>query len=309
MKQIQCYKDLKLNSSDEIFKYLLDTLKDSIYTWDYFTDFEKCIFNVKKFEKELNELNTLINIESKSIDNKLLEIVNNNYKVKEALLLLLALRIDKLKDTAIIEDFNLLESNNKYNLFKSKNFLLKDEQKELLNFFEESGLKKFFIDKEVSNLIDYCKGVEVGMDTNARKNRTGDSMEKICESYIEKLCDKNEYDYISQATANKIESKFGRKIKLDKINRRFDFAINTSENCYLVEVNFYSGGGSKLKATAGEYKELSNLLNEQGLEFIWITDGKGWNTAKTALRETFNHNDYIFNLNMVKDGVLEQVIK
>lgn len=309
MKQIQYYKDLKLNSSDEIFKYLLENLKDSIYTWDYFTDFKKTMSNVKKYETELKSLNVLFDIKSTDIDNKLLEIVNNNYKVKEALLLLLALRMDKLKDTAIIEDFDSLESNNKHNLFKSKNPLSKNEEKDLLKFFEESGLKKFFVDKEVSSLIDYCKGIEVGMDTNARKNRTGNSMEKICESYIEKLCNKKGYEYISQATASKIESKFGRTIKLDRINRRFDFAINTNKNCYLVEVNFYSGGGSKLKATAGEYKELSDLLNQQGLGFIWITDGKGWTTAKTALRETFNHNDYIFNLDMVKYGVLEQVIR
>ena len=95
MKQIQYYKDFKLNSLDEIFEYLVNTLKDSIYTWNYFTHFGKCISNVKRFEKELNELNTLINIESESMDHKLLQIVNNNYKVKEALLLLIALRIDK----------------------------------------------------------------------------------------------------------------------------------------------------------------------------------------------------------------------
>ena len=157
--------------------------------------------------------------------------------------------------------------------------------------------------------MDYCKGIEVGMDTNARKNRTGTSMETICETYVKKLCDKYGYSYISQATADKIKSEFGRTIHLDKINRRFDFAINTPKNCYLVEVNFYSGGGSKLKATAGEYKEVSDMLESQGLKFIWFTDGKGWNTAKTALRETFEHNDYIFNLDMIKDGVLEEVIK
>lgn len=309
MKQIQYYKDLKLNSSDEIFKYLLENLKDSIYTWDYFTDFKKSMSNVKKYETELKSLNVLFDIKSTDIDNKLLEIVNNNYKVKEALLLLLALRMDKLKDTAIIEDFDSLKSNNKYNLFKSKNPLSKNEEEDLLKFFKESGLKNFFINKEVSNLIDYCKGVEVGMDTHARKYRTGFGMEKICESYIEKLCSKKGYQYISQATASTIKIKFGRTIKLDRINRRFDFAINTNKNCYLVEVNYYSVGGSKLKATAGEYKELSDLLNKQGLEFIWITDGKGWNTAKTALRETFDYNDYIFNLNMVNDGILEQVIR
>lgn len=309
MKQINYYKKLGLTSSDEIFEHLINTLKDSIYTWDYFTDFEKSMSNAKKYKKELNQLNDLLNEDEISIEQKFLQIVNNNYKTKEALLLLLALRKDKLKDVAIIEDFETLNSKNKYTLFTSKVVLTKDEEKDLLKFFVESGLKKFFVDKEVNSLLDYCKGIEVGMDTNARKNRTGTSMETICETYVKKLCDKYGYSYISQATADKIKSEFGRTIHLDKINRRFDFAINTPKNCYLVEVNFYSGGGSKLKATAGEYKEVSDMLESQGLKFIWFTDGKGWNTAKTALRETFEHNDYIFNLDMIKDGVLEEVIK
>lgn len=309
MKQINYYKKLGLTSSDEIFEHLINTLKDSIYTWDYFTDFEKSMSNAEKYKKELNQLNTLINTDVKSIEQKFLQIVNNNYKTKEALLLLLALRKDKLKDVAIIEDFETLNSKNKHSLFTSKVALTKEEEKDLLKFFEESGLKKFFVNKEVNSLLDYCKGIEVGMDTNARKNRTGTSMETMCETYVKKLCDKYGYSYISQATAAKIKSEFGITIHLDKINRRFDFAINTPSNCYLIEVNFYSAGGSKLKATAGEYKELSDMLSTQGLGFIWFTDGKGWNTAKTALQETFEHNDYIFNLDMIKDGVLEEVIK
>lgn len=309
MKQINYYKKRGLISSNEIFEHLINTLKDSIYTWDYFTNFEKSMSNAEKYKKELNQLNNLINEDETNIEQKFLQIINNNYKTKEALLLLLALRKDKLKDVSIIDDFETLNSKNKHTLFTSKLALTKDEEKDLLKFFEESGLKKFFVNKEVNSLLDYCKGIEVGMDTNARKNRTGTSMETICETYVKKLCDKYGYNYISQATAAKIKAKFGRIIHLDKINRRFDFAINTSTNCYLIEVNFYSAGGSKLKATAGEYKELSDMLKKQGLGFIWFTDGKGWNTAKTALQETFEHNDYIFNLNMIKDGVLEEVIK
>ena len=77
----------------------------------------------------------------------------------------------------------------------------------------------------------------------------------------------------------------------------------------LSEVNFYSGGGSKLKATAGEYKDLHDLITNQGFELIWITDGVGWNTSKTAINETFIHNDYILNLKMLADGVLNEIVK
>ncbi|MFH1656385.1 MAG: DpnII family type II restriction endonuclease, partial [Candidatus Nealsonbacteria bacterium] len=42
------------------FKKLIDTLQESIFTWDYFTDFEKVKKNVEKIERELNLLNSLI---------------------------------------------------------------------------------------------------------------------------------------------------------------------------------------------------------------------------------------------------------
>lgn len=37
-----------------------------------------------------------------------------------------------------------------------------------------------------NNPVDYVMGVEVGMDRNARKNRTGDVMKDIVESYLVK---------------------------------------------------------------------------------------------------------------------------
>ena len=64
-------------------------------------------------------------------------------------------------------------------------------KKELLIFFKETGLKEFFESKIVKNLVDYCIGVEVGFDTNARKNRTGTLMENIVGKYLETFCAKN----------------------------------------------------------------------------------------------------------------------
>ena len=309
MKRINYYDNKNLKNNDEVFDYLIDTLIESIYTWDYFTQFDKCISNAEVFKKELNLLNTLLGLDEDKIEDKLISIINENPNVKKALLLLVALRPVKLKETAIINDFETLTSSNKFELFTKKGTLSKEDEKDILYFFKETGLQKFFMNKEVSSLLDYCKGVEVGLDTNARKNRSGQIMESICERFVEEFCEKNNFKYIAQATSKRIQEVFNIELKMDKMERRIDYAIKTSNNLYLIEVNYYSGGGSKLKATAGEYKELSDFIKAQGYEFIWITDGKGWNTAKAPLKETFEHDDYIFNLNMIKDGVLEEVIK
>jgi hypothetical protein len=109
-----------------------------------------------------------------------------------------------------------------------------------------------------------------------------------------------------------IESQFkkwGLHLPLDKSNRIVDFIINKNGKLIWVETNFYSAGGSKLKSTAGEYKDLFKFCKENNIDFVWITDGNGWISTKKPLRETFNLTDYIINLNMIKNGVLKEIIQ
>lgn len=115
--------------------------------------------------------------------------------------------------------------------------------------------------------------------------------------------------FIVQATQKKIFDKFQIEIPVDKSSRRFDFAVKTKNKLYLIEVNYYSGGGSKLKAVAGEFISVNNLLsNNNNIGFIWITEGMGWYTAKQPLRETFDKIDHTINLNMIENGILEEIL-
>jgi len=135
-------------------------------------------------------------------------------------------------------------------------------------------------------------------------------MEMIAELFIKKICTENNYRYISQATARKIEEVLGYKVSIDKSERSFDFAIDNGFKLYLIETNYYGGGGSKLKSVAGEFTALFNYLKKETPEhgFIWITDGIGWRTTERPLRESFDKVDYILNLDMVQNGILEDVI-
>ena len=287
---------------------LKNTLQDSIFTWDYFTDFDKVVLNVKKVEKELNILNYLIG--KKDIENEFIKLIEEYPKIRKALPLLIAVRKDKLKDTPIITDIdNLITENKQYIFYDELNDKIKEE---LLLFFEETGLKNIFKNEYVKNLVDYCFGVEVGFDTNARKNRTGTLMENLVSKFLEDFCEDNSnFSYIEQATQKRIKECFDYDIVIDKNSRRFDFALynNINNKIYLIEVNYYSGGGSKLKATAGEYQYLYDFLKTQNIDFIWVTDGKGWLTALNPLEETFNHNEYVINLEMLKKDILKEITK
>jgi len=77
---------------------------------------------------------------------------------------------------------------------------------------------------------------------------------------------------------------------------------------YLIETNYYSGGGSKLKSVAGEFSNLFSVVKNDDVGFIWVTDGKGWLTSKRPLLEAFNIVDYIININMINNGLLDEIL-
>jgi len=171
------------------------------------------------------------------------------------------------------------------------------------------GLFNFIQNKGIQSLKDYSYGVEVGLDTNGRKNRGGSAMELLVEKLITPILLSHNCSFIVQGTQKEVFKKWGLHLPLDKSNRIVDFIINKNGKLIWVETNFYSAGGSKLKSTAGEYKDLFKFCKENNIEFVWITDGNGWISTRKPLKETFELTDYLLNLNMIKNGFFEDIIK
>ncbi len=280
------------------FNNLIATFKSSIKTWDYFVNWKKVFGNSSNLEITLNKLNYLLGKENLKEEFK--KLYSSNPDIIKALPVLLAVRENKL------EVFDKITKNSEFFDFSGTE---KDSEK-YYEFLEKSGLARLFQKDGVKNLVDYVMGIEVGLDSNGRKNRGGSLMEEIVESFINELCNKNGFEYLSQARATAIKSKWGVDVKVDKSERSFDFAVFNPKNkkIKLFEVNFYNGGGSKLKAVCGEFKSLHTELKEQNIDFIWITDGLGWFTTKRPLEETYNHNEYVFNLNMLEAGILDKLV-
>ncbi|MFP4514818.1 MAG: type II restriction endonuclease [Parcubacteria group bacterium] len=302
MKFLDFYKNkLNCKTEDEVFNYLISNLQTSISDWSFFVDWEKVKNHISNIETELNILNSVLG--KSDLDNKFIQIIKEYPKTKKALLILIAVRHEKLKERPILNFNDGLNVEVKDYIFDIKKELTPKIQKELLRFFHESGLKRIFYDKNIKNLVDYCFGVEVGMDTNARKNRGGHNMEDIVEDFIKNICKKNNYKYLKEATSEKIKKEWGYDVPVDKSSRRYDFVVDNGKELFIFETNFYGGGGSKLKSTAGEYRNLFDVLKGK-YKFIWITDGLGWKTTAKPLRETFNHNDYLFNLSMLENNIL-----
>lgn len=306
MKNIISYeKRLGCRESQEVFNYLINTLKETIRGWDYFVDWAKIFKKVGNIELLLNLMNYLIGKEN--IEDEFKYLLKQYPEVASVIPILIACRE---KTFTVLDPNGDSIFNYKEYMFKKKKRLSQEEVDNITEFASKAGILYLLKNIKIKNIVDYVTGIEVGLDTNARKNRSGTSMELLLEIFIKKICEKYNFKYIDQATAARIKREFGYDVSVDKSDRRFDFAIDNKKRLHLIEVNYYSGGGSKLKATAGEYKALYDFIksgNEDHV-FIWITDGKGWLTARNPLQETFNHIDYVLNLDMVEKGLLEDIL-
>ncbi len=298
MKYIEKYKSMGILSENAALEYLLSNLKDRIRTYDFFVAWEKVLGNISKIEVALNIMNTLIGKDD--IANKLKKLIKEYPEVVPVIPLLIAIRGKSIKVADLGGDIE-------YSFTKKKTYT-NEEIDKIVFFADKSGLLNVIADKSIKNLVDYSIGVEVGLDTNARKNRSGTAMENLTEVYVKAICEKHNFRYIAQATASKIKEHFGKEVSTDKANRAFDFAIDTGKMLYLLEVNYYGSGGSKLKSVAGEFSKLFSLVKNDTTGFIWVTDGEGWQTAKRPLSETFNVTDYVMNINMIEQGLLEEIV-
>ncbi len=284
--------------ADRDFNSWLATMTDTIASWKYYTDFEKVYENVNRLKRELYLLNTLIG--SENIKSEFLSLIEDYPNVLKAIPILIA----KREKTIIIKD----AIRDYYYSFNKMNYSIE----EYMLFMENTGLFDLLSNHLVSNLYDYVTGVEVGLDTNGRKNRTGDVMEDLVESYIVSSGFVKNYNYFKEMKKSAIEEKWNvdlSKISNDgKTEKIFDFVIKTDNQIYVIETNFYASQGSKLNETARSYKNLSLEANEiQEITFVWFTDGIGWNKAKHNLEETFDVLNTIYNINDMKNGIMNEV--
>ncbi len=281
------------------FNEWLSKFKSSISDYTYYVDFEKIYKNVDKVKIELNILNSLIG--SKNIEEEFKNILIKYPETLECIPVLLAIRSNEIFVKDEINEY----------LFKFDKIVYSIS--DYVRFMKESGLFDLLQNHIINNLHDYVLGIEVGLDSNGRKNRGGHLMENLVENYIEKAGFVKGKNYFKEMYLKDIERKWNLDLSSMSGNnvstKRFDFVIKTDSQVYVIEANFYTGGGSKLNETARSYKMLAQESKKvKNVTFIWITDGIGWNSARKNLEETFNVLDTMYNISDLEKGVLEKLI-
>lgn len=276
------------------FNSWLNQMRASINGYDYYVDFKKVYANVDAIKVELNIMNSLIG--SRDIESDFRALLKKYPEILKCIPTLLAVRANEIyaQDSEGAKNF----------IFSRMNYSVD----EYIIFMRKTGLLGLISDHLINNLVDYALGIETGLDSNGRKNRGGHQMEDLVEGFIKKTG----AEYYKEMYLTDIERKW--HVDLSAISaegtstKRWDFVVKTKNAIYVIETNFYTGGGSKLNETARSYKMIAEETRKvPGVEFVWITDGGGWKSARRNLEETFNTMTYIYNISDMENGVFSSL--
>ncbi|WP_294024795.1 type II restriction endonuclease [uncultured Megasphaera sp.] len=259
-------------------------------------DFKKVYENVNRINVELNIMNSLIG--SPNIEEEFKLLYSKYPEILKCVPTLLAVRQNEIyaqdADGAFVYNFN----NPNYSV------------EQYIAFMKKTGLLDLLSNHIINNLVDYALGIETGLDSNGRKNRGGHQMEDLVENYIKKA----NVEYYKEMYLTEIESKWN--IDLSAISakgtttKRWDFVVKTQNHIYVIETNFYTSGGSKLNETSRSYKMIAEEARSiKNVDFVWVTDGGGWKSARRNLEETFNIMPYLFNIQDMENGVFLSLFK
>ena len=181
------------------FNEWLGSFRNSICDYKFYVDFEKVYGNVDNIKVELNILNSLIG--SKDIENDFKKLVAEYPKVLKCVPILLAVRGREIY--AIDGDGEYLFN------FAKPNYSVD----EYIMFMRKTGLFSLISEHLINNLVDYVTGVEVGLDSNGRKNRGGHLMEDLVESHFIKAGLVKGIDYFKRSSGHQQEL-FGNSARL-----------------------------------------------------------------------------------------------
>lgn len=265
------------------FEQFMSQLQMTNQSLDFFCDFDKIKQNVDDIKLSLCMLNSLIGTTDlrKSVET----IWNRDASAFGVMDILIAVRSEGKK--------LVLDSKGQC-VVLDKLFTSVDG---VIEYLEDTGLADVFREGSIKDLVDYVFGIETGLDSNARKNRSG----HVMENKVAGLLADNGIRYRQEIYSTEWPN-LQRVLGDDE--KRFDFVIETPVKTYLIEVNFYSGGGSKLNEVARSYSDLAPKVNSvTGFEFVWITDGIGWKSARNKLEEAYKIIPSVYNLTSIDEFV------
>lgn len=291
-----------ITTQERAFEKFSDTLQ-SYYDANFYVNWLKVFESTKKYEREFALLSTLCNKPDKQ--NAARELLEAYPQIIPALPVLIACRgtvtlVENGKE-AKVTAYDFIHRGSLHNPAEAERYA---------GFLVASGIIELL--EHIKSVPDYVTGVEVGMDTNARKNRGGECGILAITPWIVhaqqvvpslKVKQEATYDFLRAEGFSMPDSCRGLK---------WDCCFwldGKHDRLVVMEVNHYGGSGSKPPAIAREYAGRHSALKESGIGFIWVTDGLGWNAMKNPLREAFAAIDFMINIKLASEGQLEAALR
>ncbi|MDQ7982923.1 MAG: DpnII family type II restriction endonuclease [Spiroplasma sp.] len=258
------------------FIKFLNTFIETNSKLNNFVDWNKINNKISDYKGDLSVFNLLHSKDEKKLQEKIHKYWFHHLNSYKKFYILLAAR-----------ENNIFINNDENQYFSNLKFSDSDD---VIKFLKDTNLIHLFIGDERFDFKTYFYGMEIGLDSNARKNRSG----KIMEDTIIKILRKNNIEFETQCSL--YLKNLGKKKKFD-----FKFIKNNKE--YYLECNFYNSSGSKLNETANSYITCNDALKKQNLTFVWVTDGAGWKKTKSSLRTAFFEIENLFSIKLFEDWI------
>jgi len=291
------YKELGFKSFDDFVGHFFNTLLPSNKTYEYFVDWQKVKNAVNKYLEELSLLNSLTKIPPKQQKGHLYQLLKKYPKTIEVIPMFIAERIRNGKidifDPEVEEFIN-------FNFQSSQTDEITLQQ--IVKFCDKTGIINLF--GEIKDIHDYLLGVEVGLDSNARKNRSGNIFENMVQRKVKILLGSG-YQIVNN------DPKFSLYPILSKgrsKGKTHDVVVYLKKKpLFIIECNFYNVTGSKPISIAESYPEMHRVAKQHRVEFLWVTDGPAWHQMKDPLLRAMRNMEWVLNFRMLK--YLPKIIK
>jgi len=179
----------------------------------------------------------------------------------------------------------------------------REEALDLASVLQDVGLQ-YIVDK--GNVRDHYRGMLVGMESHARKNRQGlcfeDQVERRVEEVTELLReDDHDVEYDDEYTTE-YDDDSGQE-------KTVDFAIfEDSKLAVAFEANCYKVQGSKPSEIRRSYNHVAQRMRDDGVVFVWVTDGQGWESMENVLAESYNDIVDVYNLHQADQHLAEDLV-
>ena len=175
--------------------------------------------------------------------------------------------------------------------------------RDLADVLQEIGLQ-YVVDK--ADIRDHYRGMLVGMESHARKNRQGECFEDLVREQIARTADRLNNAGHSVEMEDEYTTEYNDESGQKKT---VDFALFEDGNLRLVvEANAYKVGGSKPSEIRRSYNYVAQRMRNDDVAFVWITDGQGWAKSLTnVLRESYNDIIDLYNLHQADSQLPDDV--